>query len=426
MEPYDVQISAMQPIATAFFVAAVIHTFACGYINALARRMPEGSLGENFLHFAGEVEVVFGLWAAALVAVWAARFGTAPAVAYVESVNYTEAVFVFVIMTMAATRPVLYAAGIAIRAIGRFVPAPPAMGLFVATMIVGPLLGSLITEPAAMTVTALLLRDQVFRADTSSRLKYAALGLLFVNISIGGTLTHFAAPPVLMVATAWHWSTPFMMAHFGWKAVISVILGTVGTAFAFRKQLMSLPPPSARGDEWAPFWMVIVHVLFMTLTIINSHHLSFIMALFLFFIGWSSVSREHQDSLRVRESLLVGFFLGGLVTLGKLQDWWLQPLLSDLGPTPLFWGSLALTSVTDNAAITYLGTLVPSLTEVARYMLVAGAVVGGGLTVIANAPNPAGYGILSPTFGEDGISPMRLLLGALPFTLLAAALFLLL
>jgi Na+/H+ antiporter NhaD/arsenite permease-like protein len=80
--------------------------------------------------------------------------------------------------------------------------------------------------------------------------------------------------------------------------------------------------------------------------------------------------------------------------------------------------------VTDNAALTYLGTLVPDLTPGARYALVAGAVAGGGLTVIANAPNPAGYGLLRDSFGEDGISPLNLFLSALPFTLLAAAAFL--
>ena len=162
---------------------------------------------------------------------------------------------------------------------------------------------------------------------------------------------------------------------------------------------------------------------FIALTIFHSHHVAFFIPVFLFFLGWCAVTKEYQDELRIRESLLVAFFLGGLVTLGQLQDWWLKPLLANLGSTPLFWGSLTLTAVTDNAALTYLGTLVPNLTSEAKYALVAGAVAGGGLTVIANAPNPAGYGLLRETFGEGGINPLALLAGALPYTLLAAAAF---
>ena len=152
----------------------------------------------------------------------------------------------------------------------------------------------------------------------------------------------------------------------------------------------------------------------------------FFLALFLFFVGWCVVTQEYQDNLKIKESLLVGFFLGGLVTLGSLQGWWLQPLLSKMGDITLFFGATGLTAITDNAALTYLGSLVDGLTDTAKYMLVAGAVTGGGLTVIANAPNPAGYGILSPSFGENGISPIKLLLGALPYTGISVLCFLLL
>jgi Na+/H+ antiporter NhaD/arsenite permease-like protein len=85
----------------------------------------------------------------------------------------------------------------------------------------------------------------------------------------------------------------------------------------------------------------------------------------------------------------------------------------------MFIGATALTAVTDNAALTYLGTLVPNLSDAMKYSLVAGAVAGGGLTVIANAPNPIGYGILNKNLGEDGISPLYLFLGSLPYTLIA-------
>ena len=306
-------------------------------------------------------------------------------------------------------------------------PISPGPALFCTLLTLGPLLGSLITEPAAMTVTALLLREAVGTSTVDTRLKYATLGLLFVNVSIGGTLTHFAAPPIVMVARPWSWDLQFVFWQYGWKAVIAIIVGTLATAIIFRKELKVLSlEESASDTRPAPFWTALLQAGFIAMTVLYSHHMAFFIPLFLLFLGWAAVSEEYQDEIRIRQSLLVGFFLGGLVTLGQLQAWWLKPLLEGLGDQTLFWGATTLTAFTDNAALTYLGTLVPNLHESAKYALVAGAVTGGGITVIANAPNPAGYSILTPIFGEDGIDPFGLALAAIPYTLLAAFMFLML
>lgn len=416
----------MKPIGTALFALAVLHTFSVDRINRLAGAYARGTAQENLLHFLGEIEVVFGLWAAILITIWSVRFGSDSAVAYLGSVNFTEAMFVFCIMCIAATRPVIAFAQLSIERLAGFVPLPRRLALYATTLIVGPLLGSLITEPAAMTVTALLLKRSFFDDPRlPERCKYATLGLLFVNVSIGGVLTNFAAPPVLMVAAPWQWTSLFMLQRFGLPAVLAVLTGTLATAAFFRRELSGEPPeasPTAEGRR-SPWWVAAVHGVFLALTVVEAHHAVFFIPLFLFFLGWCKVTEEYQDELRMRESLLVAFFLGGLVTLGKLQDWWIQPLVAQLGDLSLFAGATALTAVTDNAALTYLGTLVPDLSETAKYALVAGAVTGGGLTVIANAPNPAGYGILNDSFGRGGIKPLSLFLGALPFTLLAAVFF---
>jgi hypothetical protein len=421
-------IKAMEPVATILFAVAVLHTFAVKKFLHLAHKYPEGSIGENFFHFLSEVEVVFGLWAGILVAWWSISYGTGSSVTYLESVNYTEPAFVFVIMCMAATRPVLYLASASINKISALLPMPPRAALFLTTMILGPLTGSFITEPAAMTVTALLLKKNFFEGKMSQKFRYATLGLLFVNISIGGTMTHFAAPPVLMVATPWNWDTAFMMTHFGWKAAIACIVGAILTTIVFAKELKQEHKITVKEENVSfskpPVWIITGHIIFMVVTILHSHHMAFFVPLFLFFVGWCTVTQEFQEELKIKESLLVAFFLGGLVTLGGLQSWWIKPLLTSMGDMPLFFGATVLTAVTDNAALTYLGTLVPDLSDGAKYALVAGAVTGGGLTVIANAPNPAGYSILSPTFGKDGISPVGLLLGALPFTIIAIIAFL--
>ena len=85
-----------------------------------------------------------------------------------------------------------------------------------------------------MTICALLLRQKFYALKPSKRLSYATLGLLFVNISVGGTLTHFAAPPVVMVATKWSWDLIYMLTSFGWKAALGIIIANIVYYLRFR------------------------------------------------------------------------------------------------------------------------------------------------------------------------------------------------
>ncbi len=416
-------------IATIFFVLAVLHTFAAKFIHSLAKKCKPGSFGEKLFHFLGEVEIIFGIWSLLFIAVWSLLFGWTSAIAFLQSVDYTEAVFVFAIMCMSATRPVLDFCRERINGLASIIPLPFSISLYAVTLTIGPLLGSLITEPAAMTVTAFLLKENFFDKPLSLKFKYATLALLFVNVSIGGTLTHFAAPPVLMVAAPWGWTSIFMLTTFGPRVIPAIMISTLATAWFFRRELVRVVIPrldvAHKTAAFVPFWVIGLQIVFMAAAIAANHHMLWVLALFLGFLGWCLVTKKYQDQLKIKESFLVAVFLGGLITLGKLQDWWLKPLLSQLGPISIFLGATGLTSVVDNAAITYLGTLVESLSDEARYLLVAGAVTGGGLTVIANAPNPAGYSILQKSFDEDGINPMPLFLGALPYTVVVAIIFLL-
>ncbi len=409
-------------VATGLFALAILHTFAVSRFQHWAGLYREGSAAENFLHLLGEVEVVFGLWAGVLVTFLLARLGVHGVVEFLNSLNFTEPAFVFVIMTVASTRPILNFAAWMIDTLARSLPLPRSIAFYGVAMVAGPLLGSFITEPAAMTVTALLLLERIFNARLSLPLKYATIGLLFVNISIGGTLTHFAAPPVLMVAPKWGWDFMHMLTNFGWKGALACLISTAGVVAFFRKEIKKIPMrPTIRSK--VPVWVTIAHLIFLSVIVFTAHYMVLFLGVFLFFLGLVTVTKEYQEELKLREGLLVGFFLAGLVVLGNLQRWWLEPILTSLEYVQLYVGTTLLTAVTDNAALTYLGSQVPGLSEHARYALVAGAVVGGGLTVIANAPNPAGYGILNPAFGKDGISPFYLFLGALPPTLVAGLCF---
>jgi hypothetical protein len=394
-----------------------------------AGRPPEPSVSAELLLFLGEVEVVFGLWAVALVAVIVAFYGWPAAKAYVnDRVDFTEAAFVVVIMAIAGSRPVLVAAESALALVARRAGATPA-AWWLAILTLAPLLGSFITEPAAMTIGALLLGRQFYAARPGVRLSYATLGMLFVNVSVGGTLTHFAAPPVLMVARAWAWDTPFMLSHFGGRAVIGILIVNAIGFVVFRRELLRLSSPKAEAGEApaaapVPAWLIAVNLGFMAWTVVNAHYVSLFVAGFLFFLGFAKATAVHQGTIDLGPPLLVGFFLAGLVVHGGLQGWWIAPVLARLAPLPLYFGAALLTALNDNALITYLATLVPGLGDAARYAVVAGAVTGGGLTVIANAPNPAGQSILSRHF-EDGISPLGLLAGAIGPTLVFVLVFLL-
>lgn len=410
-------------LALAIFVLALGHTFSAKQFERLSHRFPRHS---GIFHLLGEVEVVFGFWAIVLILVMGLMQGGDTALAYAESRNYTEPLFVFVVMVVAASRPVLRTVITAVDHIARVVPLPTPVASAWLGFAAVPLLGSLITEPAAMTIAALMLAPQVFRRQVPEPLKYLALGVLFVNISIGGTLTSYAAPPVLMVASTWQWDSAFMFTHFGWKAAIAVLVNATIATFVLRRHLRAPAREGAAHQAPVPVAIVLVHLTLLAGVVLFAHHPVAFLGLFLMFLGFSQAYERHQSPLIIKEALLVAFFLAGLVVLGGLQGWWLQPIVSSLEPLALFFGALGLTAITDNAALTYLGSLITGISTEAKYMLVAGAVAGGGLTVIANAPNPAGVALLRRGFNDESIGAGGLLLGALAPTALAAAAFLLL
>ena len=435
-------------VATAIFLLAILHTFAAARFTQLShaiqrkhaeRARTEGrshtpSVLAELLHFFGEVEVVFGLWAVVLLVAMAGYIGWEPAKHYFnDGVNYTEPLFVVVIMALAATRPIVGFAEAALSRVadaGRGTPA----AWWATILVIGPILGSFITEPAAMTICALLLSRQFYDLSPSRRLKYATLGLLFVNVSIGGTLTHFAAPPVLMVARHWDWTTGFMLGHFGWRAVLAIVVSTLAYFLMFRREFSELAtrPMQPDVDEAenggsadllpVPAWLTAVHMVFMVWTVMTSHYPALFLGGFLIFLGFARATSAYQSRIELKAPLLVGFFLAGLVIHGGLQGWWIAPLLAGLSETPLFLSSTILTAFNDNALITYLATLVPAFDEPLKIAVVEGAVTGGGLTVIANAPNPAGQALLGRFF-DHSIKPIGLLLGALLPTLIVIAAF---
>ena len=437
--------------ASLIFLFAILHTFFAAKILMIAKKLEQKNADKmradgrseeeiehnppflaEILHFFGEVEAIFGIWVLALAAVTISFYDWGTFKNYMaHSVNFTEPMFVVVIMALASTRPImLFAKQIlgVFAALGKH--SPGAWWLSILT--IAPLLGSFVTEPAAMTIGAMLLAEQFYRLKPSSKLAYATIGILFVNISVGGTITHFAAPPVLMVAAKWEWTMPFMAINFGWKAFLGIVISNILYFIAFKSEFAKLSSGSLKAvsveesnvhhEETVPFWIILVHIIFMGWTVVNAHYPPLFIGGFLFFLGFAIATKPHQSHISLKSPLLVGFFLAGLVTHGGLQGWWIAPVLGSLGDLPLMLMATVLTAFNDNAAITYLSTLVPEFTITAKYAVVAGAVTGGGLTVIANAPNPAGQSILSKFF-PGGVNPAKLLIGALIPTIILGLLF---
>jgi hypothetical protein len=435
------------PVATGVFALAILHAFAAPVIGRFVRgRGGEAGFRGVVGHWVGEVEVAFALWAIValgLLAVWPGKgFGVAGR--YLLSVDYAAAVqgvvpagpskfleplFVFIIMALASARPVLALANRLLGAVAGMFGGSPAAH-WAALLTLAPLLGSLITEPAAMTIAALLLARRFFACGPSEALKYATLALLFVNVSVGGALTSFAAPPIVMVAGRWGWGWAEVAGGFGVGAIATIVLANTAMFLVFRRELLGLRPVAEESREEAtpPVWLTLLHLVLIGAAVAGfaAHQVLALIGVLLAFLFLRAATPRWQDPLRLRGPFLVGCFLAGLVVLGGLQAWWIGPALPRLGETALLASATVLTAFNDNAAITYLAAQVPALAvagpaaEALRHAVVAGALAGGGLTVIANAPNPAGQSILAPFFAA-GVSPWKLLRWALLPTLLAVA-----
>ena len=405
----------VQSIALVIFVVAILHTFSVKFFKSLAQKFPRH---HNIFDMLGEVEIVFGFWAIVLVLIIFFLLGKTETVNYLNNQSYVEPLFVFVIMVIAASKPILDFSLTCVKKISALLPVNKSLSLFLITMSFVPLLGSFITEPAAMTLAALILRDHFYSKKISNKFKYGIIGTLFVNVSIGGAMTPFAAPPILMVAAKWNWDLNFMINTFAWRTALAVFINSIILTFIFRNELTKLGESKIKTIK-IPSFVLILHLILLLGVIFFVHDLIIFLGIFLIFLAVVNAFNQYQDKLIINQAFLVSLFLAGLVVLGGQQKWWLQTVLAKLTPDQIYYVATALTAVTDNAALTYLASLVDGLSDQFKYAIAAGAITGGGLTVIANAPNPAGYSILNKKFSGGIVSPLYLFLSALGPTIVA-------
>ncbi len=535
LEPFNL-------IAVIIFFLAIAHTMLTSRFLKLAHHIEANyaelvkqgikeknshSILASFLHLLGEIEVVFGFWAVFLAIAIGIYYDWGTFVHYVDGLSYAEPLFVIVIMTIASSRPILKLFEIIMwRIVRLFGDSLEVWWLTI--LVVSAILGAFITGPAAMAIAALLLADKFYSLNPSNRLKYITLALLFVNISVGGFLTNFASPPVMMVAGVWQWDMKFMIVTFGWKALIALGLSTLVYYLLVKKELKSMKkayedykfkryiqrrfisqkeleqsfteleklvdkrvqfsseldaysfilkenikelaqlkltkeecerydinnaidekfdgiveeelqksipgllnqrdeslyidPHWDKREDIVPVWIMVVHVFFLIWTVVNAEEMVLFLAGFLFYLGFYQVTEFYQNRLDLKPALLVAFFLAGIMIHGTLQGWWIAPLLASLPPLGLNVASTLLTAFNDNAAITYLSTLVTDFPDTLKYAVVSGALTGGGLTIIANSPNPIGQSVLKKYF-DNGISAGQLFKYALLPTIITAVIF---
>lgn len=519
-------------VGTLIFFVAISHAFLSSKFLRYAHQIDSHKhpMKSGLFHYLGEIEVVFGLWSIALGLAITYFYKWETFVEYVGGLEYTEPVFIVVIMTVASSRPVLKFVELILWKIVKLMGGK-LESWWLVILTIGPILGSFITEPAAMILSCHLLADKFFDLKPDKKIKYATLALLFVNVSVGGTLTNFAAPPVLMVSEVWEWSTVFLFSNIGWKAVLGIIVNNLIVFWLFKSEFKKLEEvykrdrfkkyiqrrfidkaviseqidalewkvdknlgyteklnqtsdqlkthiereakrfltereqmeydidellsqrfeiiklnelkrtipgllpeeirPFYHDPEWdsrddkVPMWIMITHLVFLLWVVLNAHETVLFIGGFLFFLAFIQVTAMHQSRTNLKPALMVAFFLAGLVIHSGLQGWWIEPVISNLSSGWLNMTAILLTAFNDNAAITYLSSLVPNLSDSMKYAVVTGAVTGGGLTLVANAPNPIGQSILKKYF-RTGIEPLELFKSAIIPTLVMGALFFLL
>ena len=421
------------------FVAAVIHTLMANHFTSLAKKVGRRhtkktkekiSVLAEILYFFGEIEVIFALWVIPLVIVVTVFYGWNDLIKYLNSRIYVEPFFVVVVMSLASTRPMIKLAKKGVHLLAKFFGDSPG-AWWITIMTLGPILGSIITEPAAMTISALLMKEKIYIHHPSKRLEYGTLALMFVNFSVGGVLTNFAAPPALTLSRCWGWQLTDFFGLFGWRVLVGIVLVNALYFFRFRadfKQLIRAPQKEEMAQESdahkgpVPIWITFMHLAFLAWTIAMAHYPPVFIGSYLLFLGFHQATRVHQYQLNLKRPLLVGLFLAGLVIHGGFQGWWIDPLIGDLGYGAMMVAGTVLTAFNENTTVAYLACLLDNLKPTIQYALVSGLVAGGGLTIIAHAPNPAGQALLRRYF-KGGVSPCSLFLYALVPTIIFFAIF---
>jgi hypothetical protein len=423
------------------FICAVVHTYLTTtfYSLHLKYKSKSGrsqkkskiyrSLSEIF-YFLSEVELVFGFWIIPLVIglFFVSKIGTT--IAYLETRDYTYALYMTVVVAFASTRPIIVFAETILAYISRL-GGNNAKSWWWTILTVGPLLVTILKEPGAMTITSILLAKTCFPFIKKMKFRYKTLALLFINISLGGLLAPHTSRSLFLVARAENWDFIYTFFRFGWKSMLIILINNSVFYFLFRKDFVKdssalVAYLEQEKKERPPLWLTGIHLFFLLAIVLSSEYPPIFLGCFFLFLGIHRVTFHYQGNeqgpLHLMPAILVGFFFASLLIHGELQRWWAVHLLQGLN----FAGSLVMSSflsaVIDNAVVLYFLDQVEPLSETILYAIVVGAMSSGSLTLMANGPNLIGYTNLKKFFRRN-ISLVSLFFAALPPTLIALFIF---
>ncbi|MFZ0565372.1 MAG: putative Na+/H+ antiporter [Chlamydiales bacterium] len=434
--------SLFEIISTVIFALAIAHTFLTPTLFHLSEKMSkkkdreeENSHQWKFYHFCSEifyllseVEVVFGIWLIPLICFFALIQGWEQTVEYLDNRNFTHALYITVIVVIIGSRPIITFSEKILERVARFGKDTP--GSWWWTIItLGPLFGAILKEPGAMVLSSILLSKKFYPYQPSRLFKYATLGLLFTNVSVGGMLTTFSSRSLFIIAYRWDWNWYYMLTHFGWKMIIGLLLSNALYYFLFRKEFKKNFPETIRPlkkidekERPTPFWITLIHLIFVALVVISGENAPIFVGIFILFLGFWSATSFYQAPLHLKSGILVGFFFAALLIHGELQEWWIIPLIERLDYFGATITSFILSALVDNAIVSYMTADLPQFDTLKHYLVITAAMSAGGLTIMANAPNVVGHAILRSYF-KGSISFLYLFLGALAPSLILLTLF---
>ncbi|MEZ5315595.1 MAG: putative Na+/H+ antiporter [Chlamydiales bacterium] len=403
-----------QIISTMIFFLAILHTFLTpallSYSRKIAKLKDIYPQKWNLYHFLSEVlyllsevEVVFGLWLFPLLIAFTWLKGWDETLHYLNTRQYTHAIYITVILVVIGSRPIITFAENILESIARLGKDSPAAWWW-SILTISPLIGALIKEPAAMALSAILLSKKFYPYGPSRNFSYATLGLLFANISVGGMLTSFSSRALFIVANKWDWSWSYMFTRFGWKGMLGIFISTSLYYLFFRHEFKSrrfpkiLVPLKKKETRSTPLWITLIHLCFLVLIVITGEITLIFLGIFLLFLGFWKATTFYQTPLHLQSAVLVGFFFASLIIHGELQSWWIIPLMQNLNYFGAMGVSFLLSAFMDNAVISYITLELPKYDDLKHYLVIVGAMSAGSLTVIANAPNPVGHALLRGSF----------------------------
>lgn len=432
----DVSTTPFDLFSALFFFLAIVHALSTRYLAELADKLERkkstkidlGVFPRSFrielVRFLSETEVVFGLWVIPQLIAMTYFYNWNHVLEFLDGLHFVEPLYVATVLIVILSRPIEEIIEQTFGALSRIDKGSCRIWWWLA-LTLGPLLGSVLKETSAMLISCAILADRFFTAKPSTRFKYVTFALLLVNVSLGGALTNFGSSSILMVRDTWGWTSSFVFNSFGIPVLLSIFTLNFIVYLFFRKELQKLELPISEYESGTPcqLWVKLAYVAILAWIIFHGNYPVVFIGTLVLFVGLHQAIFGKKEELKLRPGIMIGFFLAGLIIHGTLQEWWVSPLFRHCSEQGLFPLSVVLSAFNQNALVTYMALHVQAFNDLDKYYIVAGSLLGGGLTLFGNSPNFAAFSILRPFFPR-GISLFKVFAIALCFVLIVSGFFL--